>query len=88
MREIELKPAIEYFEDAIKESDEIIDECSDDLKAELANQKEYFITAVKTMKYFLIYNDCDGCRWEGRIRHQKCSACLRNIGMKDCYEGR
>lgn len=27
---------------------------------------------------------CDGCRWQGR--HQKCSCCRRNRGMKDCYE--
>lgn len=28
--------------------------------------------------------DCDGCRWKGR--HQKCSCCRRNPGLKDCYE--
>lgn len=26
------------------------------------------------------------CKWKGK-RHQKCSCCIRNISMKDCYEG-
>jgi len=34
--------AITYFEEAIEESDEIIDECSDDLKAELTRQMVHF----------------------------------------------
>ena len=46
----ELKPAIEYFKDAIKESDEIIEECSDDLKTELTKQKRHFIVAVAAME--------------------------------------
>lgn len=41
--------AIKYFEDAIKETDETIEECSDDLKAQLINQKKHFETAVKIM---------------------------------------
>lgn len=45
-----LESAIEYLEDAIKESDEIIADCSDNLKEELSKQKEHFITAVKAMR--------------------------------------
>ena len=28
---------------------------------------------------------CDNCKWLGK-RHQKCSCCRRNSGMKDNYE--
>lgn len=28
---------------------------------------------------------CEGCKWLGK-RHQKCSCCRRNNGMKDNYE--
>lgn len=28
---------------------------------------------------------CDNCKWLGK-RHQKCSCCRRNHGMKDNYE--
>jgi hypothetical protein len=28
---------------------------------------------------------CEGCKWDGE-RHQKCSCCRRNHGMKDNYE--
>lgn len=30
---------------------------------------------------------CDNCKWLGK-RHQKCSCCLRNHGIKDNYEGK
>ena len=30
---------------------------------------------------------CCGCKWDGK-RHQKCSCCRRNHGMKDNYEGK
>lgn len=42
--------AIEYFENAIKESDEIIADCSDALKAEFTEQKECFVVALEAMK--------------------------------------
>lgn len=29
--------------------------------------------------------NCKGCKWLGK-RHQKCSCCIRNRGMKDNYE--
>ena len=28
---------------------------------------------------------CADCRWMG-VRHQKCSCCIRNRGMKDNYQ--
>jgi hypothetical protein len=42
--------AISYFEDAVKESDEIIAECSSDLQAELTEQKNHFIVALEVMR--------------------------------------
>ena len=44
------KEAIIYFQDAIKESDEIIDECSDALKKELIKQREHFVTALAVIE--------------------------------------
>ena len=46
----ELKQAISYFEDAIKESNEIIAECSEDLQRELTEQKKHFEVALKVMR--------------------------------------
>lgn len=48
--EEKLKLAIAYFKDAIKESDEIIAECSEDLKTELLSQKRHFEIAVEAME--------------------------------------
>lgn len=45
-----LELAIEYFEDAIFESDEIIADCSDNLKKELSKQKNHFVVALEAMK--------------------------------------
>lgn len=42
--------AIAYFEDAVKESDEIIAECSSDLQAELTKQKNHFVVALEVMR--------------------------------------
>ncbi len=44
--------AIAYFDDAVRESDEIISEhnCSPALQAELAEQKGYFVTALASMR--------------------------------------
>jgi len=44
------KQAFAYFEDAIKESDEIIADCSPDLQAELTEQKGYFVVALEALK--------------------------------------
>ena len=45
----ELNRSIAYFEDAIRESDEIIAECSPALQKELTEQKNYFIVALAAM---------------------------------------
>lgn len=29
--------------------------------------------------------NCEGCIWKGK-RPQKCSCCIRNRNMKDCYK--
>ena len=42
--------AIIYFEDAIKESDETIEDCSEKLKASLIEQKEHFIVALEALE--------------------------------------
>ena len=46
----ELEQAIAYFEDAIRESDEIIAECSEALQKELMEQKKHFEVALEAMK--------------------------------------
>ena len=45
-----LEQAIAYFEDAIRESDEIIAECSEKLQKELIEQKKHFEVALDAMK--------------------------------------
>jgi len=45
-----LEQAIAYFEDAIKEIDEIIFECSEKLQKVLIEQKKHFEVALKIMK--------------------------------------
>lgn len=50
MKMKKLEQAIAYFEDAIKESDEIIAECSEKLQKELTEQKKHFEVALDAMK--------------------------------------
>jgi len=45
-----LEQAIAYFENAIRESDEIIAECSEALQKDLMEQKKYFEVALEAMK--------------------------------------
>jgi hypothetical protein len=47
----EIENAIAYFEDAVKESDEIINDndCSPELQKELTKQKEHFIVALSAL---------------------------------------
>ena len=45
-----LEQAIAYFEDTIRESDEIIAECSEALQKELTGQKGHFEVALEAMK--------------------------------------
>jgi hypothetical protein len=42
--------AIAYFEDAVRESDEIIADCSPALQAELTAQKNHFVVALEVMR--------------------------------------
>ncbi|MEN6391044.1 MAG: hypothetical protein ABFD04_11565 [Syntrophomonas sp.] len=42
--------AIAYFEDAVKESNEIIADCSPDLQAELTRQKGHFVVALEALR--------------------------------------
>ena len=46
----ELKQAIAYFEDAVRESDEIIADYTPRLKAELTEQKQHFVVALEVMR--------------------------------------
>ena len=57
-----LKKAIDYFEDAIRESDEIISECSETLQKELTEQKGHFETALKVMKKWNGEGECKYCK--------------------------
>lgn len=45
-----INAAIAYFEDAIKESDEIIADCSPALQQSLTEQKEHFETALAVLR--------------------------------------
>lgn len=78
MRELEL--AIQYFEDAVREIDKIMDECSEDLKANLAEQNEYFITALELLKKAEQKKGCDHCRgWDSRCGAKYCPMCGRKL---------
>lgn len=46
----EIEKAIEYFEDAVRESDEIIADCSEALQAELTEQKQHSVVALEVMR--------------------------------------
>lgn len=62
------KQAIAYFEDAIKETDEIIADCTPELQAELIEQKGHFVVALEALhKQQPIFDEqkcrvC-GCTW-------------------------
>jgi len=57
-----LEQAIAYFEDAIKESDEIIFECSEKLQKVLTEQKKHFEVALKIMKKWNGEGECKYCK--------------------------
>lgn len=42
---------------------------------------------TKTRADWMLLNPgtCAGCQYLG-TRHQKCSCCMRNLSLKDCYE--
>ena len=77
-----LKQAIAYFEDAIRESDEIIAECSEALQKELTEQKKHFEVALKIMKKWNRERECKYCknpsdpgdmirRWENLVKYAR-----------------
>lgn len=47
---MKVKDAIAYFEDAIREGDEIIADCSPALQAELTKQKGHFVVALAALR--------------------------------------
>lgn len=49
-----LLKSLTYFEDAVRESDEIIAECSPDFRAELIKQKRHFEAAIAAMRVYAI----------------------------------
>lgn len=51
----EIAKAIAFFESAIQDSDKIRDDCSPELAAELAEQKNHLVVAVDSM--YLILSD-------------------------------
>ena len=62
MKMTKLKKAIAYFEDAIRESDEIIAERSEALQKELMEQKKHSEIALKIMKKWNGEGDCKYCK--------------------------
>lgn len=48
----EINQAIAYFEDAIRESDEIIADCSEALQAGLTEQKRHFEVALAAIRRY------------------------------------
>lgn len=91
-----LEQAIAYFEDAIRESDEIIAECSEKLQEELTEQKGHFEVALEALKKQISqkvvetpdkhkYGYCPVC---GRIYWDKChvgnycDSCGQRLGVE------
>lgn len=56
----DLCEASEYFEAAVRESEEIIAECSEDLAAELREQQFHFRTALQAMWIVRRHMKCQG----------------------------
>ena len=57
-----LEQAIAYFEDAIKEIDEIIFECSEKLQKVLIEQKKHFEVALVALKIMKKWNGEGECK--------------------------
>lgn len=53
VKNMRVEKAIVYFQEAIKESDEIIEVASDMLKRELTEQREHFVTALAALENFV-----------------------------------
>lgn len=50
----ETEKAIAYFEDAVREGDEIIADCSPNLQADLTEQKQHFVVALVIMRQAIV----------------------------------
>lgn len=74
-----LEKAIAYFEAAIRESDEIIAECSEALKKELTEQKGHFEVALEAMKKQIPQKVK---KWEG-LNETACPECGFAFGYYD-----
>lgn len=70
----EIEKAKEYFEDAVRETDEIIEDCSKAIQEELLNQKTHFVTALKVLK-------------QQQERDQGCKYCTREKDIQIKFEG-
>ena len=44
------------------------------------------VNRLKATPAFTLKGRCDGCIYNHRKSPQKCSCCVRNVDMKDCYE--
>ena len=80
----EIKRAIAYFEDAIRESDEIIADCSPALQVELTEQKEYFIVGVEALREQAERSrGCEYCRgWDKRCGASYCPMCGKRLEIE------
>lgn len=76
----EIERAIVYFEEAVRESDEIIEDCSPALQTELTEQKEHFVVALASLR-------------EQTERGKGCNYCLQTwpdraaAGVSDIWHG-
>ena len=82
---MEIKNAIDYFEDAVKETNEIIADCSPALQAELTEQKQHFVVALEVMhEKAKCEKGCEHCRgWDKRCGANYCPMCGRKLGEYD-----
>ena len=91
-----LEQAIAYFEDAIRESDEIIAECSEALQKELMEQKKHFEVALDAMwrnvlakivkaGVYGVNESCPNCKSEVKGMYFYCTMCGQKLdwGSKD-----
>jgi hypothetical protein len=76
---MKIHEAIAYFEDAIRESDEIIAECSEALQKELTEQKGHFEVALEAMKKQIPQKVK---KWEG-LNETACPECGFAFGYYD-----
>lgn len=81
----EIAAAIAYFEDAVRDSNEIISECSPDLQAELEEQKRHFAVALEAMERLAhLEAERDATIQDSVVRC--CGTC--NACTKGTYNGR